>query len=384
MLRNAIAAVLSLACAALPAAATGSGPITREFRAAAGGRLILDLTAGGSVEIAGTGGSSVFVTYTLSCAPECEIAFDESKSGLKVTTAFKKQGGRQNSDIDLEIRVPRSFDLELDSTGGGVSIDGVEGSFAGETQGGELTLHDVKGDAKLTTMGGKITVTDSTVDGYLKTMGGEVMIENVVGDVKATSMGGNVRYKNVRRRDGQLASPEHVGKDLAEVSPDSVQISTMGGEIEIHDAPEGADLHTMGGDISVENARRFVRAKTMGGDIEIGSVDGWVQATTMGGDINVTLTGKGGDVTLTSLSGDITLRVPSGFGMDLDLEIAYTRNSRQEYRIDAPGGLKPTVSPDWDYDSGSPRKYIRAAGAVNGGGNKVKIETINGNITVKK
>ena len=88
-------------------------------------------------------------------------------------------------------------------------------------------------------------------------------------------------------------------------------------------------------------------------------------------------------MTLTSLRANITLRVPRGFGMDLDLEIAYTRNSRQEYRIDAPRGLKPTVSPDRDYDKGSPRRYIRAAGAVNGGGNKVKIEAVHGNITVK-
>jgi DUF4097 and DUF4098 domain-containing protein YvlB len=384
MLRNLMASLVVLACALLPAAATRSGPITREFPAAAGGKLILDLEAGGAVEIVGTGGSSISVTYTLSCTPECDIAFDPQKGGLEITTAYKKDGGRQHSDIDLEIRVPRSFDLELNSMGGGVSIDGVEGTFEGETKGGELTLHDVKGEAKLTTMGGEITVTDSSLDGQLKTMGGEVTLENVVGDVKGSSMGGNVRYKNVRRSDGRLASPERVGKDLADATPDSVQISTMGGDVEVHDAPEGADLQTMGGDISVENARRFVRAKTMGGDIEIGSVDGWVQATTMGGEIEVTVTGKGGDVMLTSLSGNVTLRVPRGFGMNLDLEIAYTRNSRQEYKIDAPGGLKPAVSPDWDYDKGSPRKYIRAAGAVNGGGNKVRIETVNGNITVKE
>ena len=121
----------------------------------------------------------------------------------------------------------------------------------------------------------------------------------------------------------------------------------------------------------------------MGGDIEIDSIDGWVKATTMAGDVEVTMTGSGGDATLTSMTGDITLYVPSDFGMDLDLEIAYTRNSRQEYRLDAPGGLTPTVSPDWDHDQGTARKYIRSSGSVNGGGNTVKIKTVNGNITVK-
>jgi DUF4097 and DUF4098 domain-containing protein YvlB len=122
----------------------------------------------------------------------------------------------------------------------------------------------------------------------------------------------------------------------------------------------------------------------MGGDIKVDAVDGEVEATTMGGDIRVTATGSGGPVTLTSMSGDVTLSVPPGLGMELDLEIAYTRNSTQAYRIDAPGDLTSTVSPDWDHDHGSPRKYIRSSGSVNGGGNAVKIRTVNGDITVRE
>jgi DUF4097 and DUF4098 domain-containing protein YvlB len=383
MYKKSIVPLITLGCLLLLAAVTTADEGTREFPADSGGTLVLELDAGGTVKITGTGGSSISVSYTSSCTPQCEVLFGETRNGLEIRTRFAEKEGRQNSDIDLEIHVPRYFDVELDSMGGGLSIDGVEGTFEGKTMGGELTLHDVRGEAELTTMGGKITLTDSELDGYLKTMGGEVLFENVIGDVKGSSMGGNVRYKNVQRRDGGLGSPDRIGGDLDEVTTDTVQISTMGGAIEIEDAPEGADVHTMGGNIVIKDAVRFVRAQTMGGDIEIDSIDGWVKATTMAGDVEVTVTGSGGDVTLTSMSGDITLYVPSGFGMDLDLEIAYTRNSRQEYRIDAPGGLTPTVSPDWDYDKGTPRKYIRMSGSVDGGGNTVKIKTVNGNITVK-
>ena len=41
------------------------------------------------------------------------------------------------------------------------------------------------------------------------------------------------------------------GEGLDDRTAETVQISTMGGEIEVEDAPEGADLHTMGGDIRV-------------------------------------------------------------------------------------------------------------------------------------
>jgi DUF4097 and DUF4098 domain-containing protein YvlB len=155
----------------------------------------------------------------------------------------------------------------------------------------------------------------------------------------------------------------------------------MGGAIEIDEALEGADVHTMGGNIEIRDAGRFVRAKTMGGDILIDSIDGWVEATTMGGDIDVTVAGSGGDVKLTSMSGDVVLTVPSGFSMELSLEIAYTRNSRQDYKIQAPFELRQSVSDEWDREHGTPRKYIRAKGST-GGANSVRIKTINGNITV--
>lgn len=383
MFRKAIAPLVVFSSVALLGAATTADRTERQFPAAAGGKLVLDLKAGGTVRITGSGGSSIHAAYAASCTPACEVTFEETKDGLAIRTRFADGDRSQHSTIDLDIRVPGRFDVVLDSVGGGLSIDGVQGTFTGKTMGGELSLHDVQGEAQLTTMGGAIHLNDSELEGSLATMGGEVQFENVVGDVKGSSMGGNVRYKNVQRRGGRLASPTETG-GLDAITPETVQISTMGGEIDVADAPEGADLHTMGGDITVQDARRFLRAKTMGGDIEIGSIDGWLEATTMGGNIGATVIGTGGDVTLTSMGGDITLVVPSGFGMDLNLEIAYTRNSRQQYRIEAPGASTPTVSPDWDHDRGTPRKYIRSSGRVHGGGNKVTIQTVNGNITIRE
>jgi DUF4097 and DUF4098 domain-containing protein YvlB len=356
---------------------------TREFKVAAGGKLTLDLATGGTVRIKGTGGSSVSVSYKLSCSPDCQIAFDESGSDVRVETKFEHSGRNRSANSEFEIRVPSRFDVALDSMGGRLDIDGVTGAFTGETKGGEITLHDVEGEAKLRTMGGEISVTDSTLNGSVSTMGGAVTIDNVTGDLKGSSMGGAVRYKNVRRVDGKLASPPNVGDSaLSEISPETVQISTMGGDITTEDAENGADVMTMGGDITVKNAKHFVRAKTMGGDIAIDSVDGWVSATTMGGNLDVTVTGAGGDVMLASMSGVVVLHVPPGFGMNLDLEIAFTKNSAKGYAITAPGTGTVSTTPEWDYSQGTARKYIRKSDTVNGGGHKVTVKTVNGNVTV--
>ena len=63
-----------------------------EFSVAAGGTLRLDLDAGGTVHIRGTGGSSVIVEYSATCKPGCDVTFEERGSGVIVHTDFKGKG----------------------------------------------------------------------------------------------------------------------------------------------------------------------------------------------------------------------------------------------------------------------------------------------------
>ncbi len=374
--------VLGLVLVLAPAAGE-ERVVTREFPASPGETLILDLNAGGSVDITVWDKPLISVTYEASGdgGDRIEIEFIDRPEGLKIKSGFSSPLGRRDAYLEFDIKLPREFDIEFSSNGGGLKIDGLTGTFSGKTNGGSLTLHDVRGRAELTTMGGAIKLTSSELDGYLKTYGGDVSFEDVVGDVKGSSMGGNVKYKNVVRTNGEVGFPTKVGGIT--VNSESVQISTMGGEIEISEAPEGASLKTMGGHIHVTDAGRFVHATTMGGDILLESVDGWVKATTMGGDIDVTVVGSGGDVELTSMSGDIMLVLPAGFSAEFDIELAYTKGSRQDYEIRTDLPLKQSETSEWDRSEGSLRKYIRAVGTVGGGKHKVKIRTVNGDIEIK-
>ena len=128
---------------------------------------------------------------------------------------------------------------------------------------------------------------------------------------------------------------------------------------------------------------KFIKAKTMGGDITIDSVDGTVDAITMGGDISVNSTGEG-NITLVSMKGDITLIVPAGLSMEIDIQLAYTRDSSQNYKITSDFGIKQDETDQWEYEHGSPRKYIYGRGSIGGGRNKIRIETINGNVYLKR
>jgi DUF4097 and DUF4098 domain-containing protein YvlB len=108
----------------------------------------------------------------------------------------------------------------------------------------------------------------------------------------------------------------------------------------------------------------------------------------MGGDIEVTMTGdpeKGKrDVTLTSMGGDIELTVPDGLSMTIDIELAFTKNCDEEVDIFTDFNIKKERTKEWEHSNGTPRKYILGSGVIGDGKHKIKIETINGNVYLKK
>ncbi len=184
----------------------------------------------------------------------------------------------------------------------------------------------------------------------------------------------------------------------------TVHISKMGGDIDVEDAPGGAVLSTMGGTIRLKNVDSVARVKTMGGNVEIGTAGGPVDTTTMGGNIRVLAAGDsvhatimGGNVNirlvasgakdrnidLSTMGGEVELIVPKNFPMDIDIKLAYTKDSwHKKPSITEPFGLAHSESSDWDYSYGSPRKYIYAKGSVGTGDNHVTISGIGGNVTI--
>lgn len=383
--RSTAVAVMAIVAVALASPAWSRTDETKEYDVSRGGTIVFDLEAGGSIVVIGWDKSKAEVSYWESGRGDSHIVDIDVRNGdLRITSEPMDYDGRSKS-LSFEVRVPHEFNVEFDSMGGGLELIDLEGKFTGSTMGGGLTLKNVKGKARLTTMGGGVEVKGCDLDGYIKTMGGSVLLEDVVGDLEASSMGGDVRYVNVRDREGDARGPG--GVSSKGITKETVAITTMGGSIEVDEAPAGAAVHTMGGDIEIHDASRFVKAKTMGGDIEIEVHDGWVRATTMAGDIEVEITkglGEGDEgVELQSMSGDITLQIPRDLSIELDLTIAYTRNSRRDYKIVSDWDLDIEHSEDWDYDNGSPRKRIYGRGVVGGGKYPIRIKTINGDIYVR-
>jgi len=378
MKRTTIAWVVALPAVLFVGLAQAQSSYREEFDVRPGEVLKIDSETGGSLEITGWDDDRLVVEAEFTGRDRDNVSFDVRRSSGKVTitTDFRERSRRHSSGGTIRVQVPHRFDLNLETAGGNITVEGVQGRIEGGTMGGDLTLRGLDGSLDMSTMGGNIELSDSRVDGRVKTMGGNVEVSDVEGNVEATTLGGNVIYDNVRPGAGGGSAGSEV------------KISTHGGNISVPDAPFGADVSTLGGNIRVKSAAEYVKAKTMGGNINVEEVDGWVKATTLGGSINVVMVGNPNqgrrDVWLSSKSGKITLTVPDGLSMEIDVTLAYTKNSRQDYEIVSDFPIQIRRADSWDHSAGTPRKYVTGSATIDGGEHKIKIETINGDVELRR
>ena len=362
-----------------------SDQVTEQLDFEPGQLLSLDFPSGASIMITGWNQSGIELSYGDKNASldRYDIQFENNARGLSINASLN--GSHNSSSLYFEIKAPREMALDFFTAGGSLELTGLVGRFEGKTAGGALLIDDVTGELDLITGGGRILVKNSLVDGQVRTGGGKVLIENVTGDIRASSGGGTVTYKNVYSSDGTIISPNKT--KLEDASEETVLISNAGGKIYVEVAPEGADVYTGGGRIKVKGANRFVAAKTGGGDIEIDILEGWVDATTGAGEIEVFVaenaTGKG-DISLGSGTGDIILTLPSNFSMDLSVELGVTNNSSDKYTLSSDFDIDIETDDQWNYSRGTPRKYTRGSGTLNGGEHRVNIHTTNGNVSIRK
>ena len=154
-----------------------------------GGTLELDLDTGGDIDIIGTDDQKVSVHGTLGGRDwqETTIALEEHQGGATLVTRYVGSRAEQTFDNRFSIRVPKRFNVRLESAGGGVHIADVDGTFSGSTGGGKISIEGAQGEAHLSTGGGDVRVTKSKLDGSVSTGGGTVRFEGVSGDIVGSS-----------------------------------------------------------------------------------------------------------------------------------------------------------------------------------------------------
>jgi len=277
--------------------------------------------------------------------------------------------------VNYEVRIPRRFNVDVQTQAGSVSVEDLDGQVAVFSAGGNLTLGRV-GPARLETQGGHIMVREVLGNLQAVTAGGHINVGPVQGDAMLRSLGGHVSAISVQG---------------------TANFETMGGNISLRRAGGGITATTAGGRIDVGEATGAIRAKTAGGGIRVVKLVGPTQLETTGGSIYLTsvqgpvraITGAGGITAwlvsggklqglsqLESSSGDIVVFIPRELAITIEASV----ESDGDHKIDPEDGIPLKVT----YATPGPRpRVIRAEATLNGGGDVLRLKAQAGDIRLK-
>ena len=387
-------AAFSLLLCFAPLLQAASADLDREFDVAAGGTLVLESDAG-SIEVNTWDQNAVRVR--VSNAGDFAVEFDQRGNDVYVRAEAERRsrglfGFGRNSNISFVVNVPVNYNLELDTGGGHIEVSDITGNVEADTSGGHIEIGKVTaGDVNADTSGGHITIDDVEGNVVADTSGGRITIGNVTGDVNADTSGGRIRIGDVG---GDMVADTSGGNIEVGTGGGSVELDTSGGSIRAAWATGAISADTSGGNIFLAGSDVSVSADTSGGNIEIlgsgGPVEadtsggritirgttGPVHADTAGGSIDVDLSAVrgaiGGSVELETAGGDVTIRIPSNLSVSIDAEIRISRRSRGDYRIYS----------DFPMTTSEEDRRIIGRGDINGGGERITLETTNSDIHI--
>ena len=275
--------------------------------------------------------------------------------------------------VTVEINVPKNCGLDVWTGGGNIETEDVDGRVALSTAGGNITAGNVGGAARLVTDGGHITVKNVGGELSASTGGGHITTGSVGGSASLHTNGGHIRVASVK---GVARLDTGGGNITLEQSGGELVAETVGGQIEVGEAAGLVRAKTGGGGIRVVRVSGPTNLETGGGSIYLTQVDGLVKASTGAGGITawfVSSPKRPGTCDLQSGDGDIVVYLPRQLSVTIDAQI----QQGNEHHVIADPAFPLKVSYD-EASNGSRR--IRAEGALNGGGEVLRLRTVAGNI----
>jgi hypothetical protein len=277
--------------------------------------------------------------------------------------------------VTVELSVPRNFNLDVQTGGGNIETEDLIGFATLATAGGNIVMGNVGGPAHLSTDGGHITVKNvagalgaSTGGGHITTgvIGGSAILHTDGGHIRVTSVEGTARVST----GGGNVSVEHSGSELV--------AETVGGQIEVGETAGLVQAKTGGGGIRVVRVSGPTNLETSGGSIYLTEVDSPVKASTGAGAITAWFVTPGkipGQCELQSGEGDIVVYIPRQLPVTIDAQV----QSRDGHHVIFDPAFLAKINKEAAANGDA---WIHTEGALNGGGQVIRLRTVAGNIHV--
>jgi len=273
----------------------------------------------------------------------------------------------------LYLNIPKSASLDVSTGGGNIDAGEIDGRVTLSTAGGNITASDIGGPARLDSGGGNIVARSAAGELIANTGGGHITVGSIGGNAMLRTGGGHIRVTSIQgtahlETGGGNITLEHSGAELA--------AETGGGEIEIGEAAGLVRARTGGGGIRVVRMFGPTDLETSGGSIYLTQIDSAVKASTSDGGITAWFVAPAklpGISELQCSSGDIVVHLPRELPITIDAQVQ--RGDEHRVIVDPAFPLKVSYG-----DSPKGDRTVRAEGALNGGGEILRLRTVAGNI----
>lgn len=301
-------------------------------------------------------------------------------SGHEVTDGVVVRGqtlGRECSGrlwVTIQVTVPKAYSVDVSTGGGNIESDDINGRASLSTTGGNITAGNIGGPARLySESGGHLVVKNVAGELTAITGGGHITTGSIAGNANLHTTGGHIRVASVEgvahlETGGGNVTLQRAGTELV--------AETTGGQIEVGEAAGLVRAKTGGGGIRVVRVSGPTNLQTTGGSIYLTQVDSAVRASAAAGGITAWFVappkGSGG-CELASNDGDIVVYLPRQLPVTIDARV----QMGDDHRVIVDPAFPIKVS--YDDNSGGPRT-VRAEGALNGGGEVIRLRTVAGNI----
>ena len=282
----------------------------------------------------------------------------------------------QSMAAEYDIKLPSRFNLDVQTQGGDI---GLEGSIQGEarltTAGGDIHTMDVTGPVRVETAAGSISLGNLGARADVRNAGGSINIGNVWGDAAIETSGGGIQVGQVK---GTLRAETAGGDVVIAGAAGQVMAQTAGGQIQVGPTGGSVRAETAGGSILLRGARGRVVAETAGGSIDLLQLDAGVRATTNVGRILAEFDTGAKTFAASELEtsmGDVYVYLPANLPLTIDaaIDAAAGHHIVTDFPLSIMGDKE-------DFSE----RTIRGRGTLNGGGEVLRIRTVAGNIEIRK
>ena len=276
--------------------------------------------------------------------------------------------------VTIEVTIPRNYSVDVNTGGGNIEADDINGRANLTTTGGNILTGNIGGPARIySESGGHITVKNVAGELTAITGGGHITTGSIAGNANLHTTGGHIRVASVEgiarlETGGGNVTLQHAGTELI--------VETAGGQIEVGEAAGFVRAKTGGGGIRVVRVSGPTNLQTAGGSIYLTQVDSAVRASAAAGGITAWFVappkGSGG-CELASNDGDIVVYLPRQLPVTIDAKV----QMGDDHRVIVDPAFPLKVSYD---DSSRGPRTVHAEGALNGGGEVIRLRTVAGNI----